>query len=65
MNAQPVGEPLPGETVVNVYNEVEAQGTRWYMIGINQWVERIKIRVMYPHSSPPDGVDNGDRKSVV
>jgi hypothetical protein len=58
INAQPVGEPLVRETIVNVYDEVEAQGTRWYMIGINQWVERIKIRVMYPHSEPPEGVDN-------
>ncbi len=59
INAQPVGDPLPRETVVNVYDEVEAQGTRWYMIGINQWVDRTKIRVMYPHSNPPEGVDNG------
>jgi len=59
INAVPVGEPLARETVANVYDQVEAQGTTWYMIGIDQWVDRTKIRVVYPHSNPPEGVDNG------
>ncbi len=58
INAPTLGDPLYRETVVNVYDQVEAQNTTWYMIGINEWVDRTKIRVVSPRTKPPDGVDN-------
>jgi len=54
-----VNEQLIRETVVQVYDQVEAEGTTWYMIGLGKWVERRAIRVVNPAASVPDGVDNG------
>jgi len=59
INSATIGEPLNRESVVNVYDKLEAQGTTWYMIGMNQWVDRTKIRVLSPKSEAPEGVDNG------
>ena len=57
-NAEIVNEELTRETVVKVYDETEAEGTTWYLIGIGKWVERRAIRVVYPHTDAPEGVDN-------
>jgi hypothetical protein len=57
--AAPVNEELFRETEVQVYDQVEAEGTTWYMIGIGKWVERRAIRVVSPRLSPPEGVENG------
>ena len=58
-NAAIVNEQLTRNTVVKVYDEKEAEGTKWYMIGIGKWVERRAIRVVYPNTDAPEGVDNG------
>ena len=58
-NAPIVNETIVSETVVQVYDQVEAEGTTWYMIGFGKWVERRAIRVVYPRLTPPDGVNNG------
>lgn len=50
---------LVRNTIVKVYDTVEAEGTTWYMIGIGKWVDRRAIRVIYPHTDPPEGVENG------
>jgi len=55
--APEVGEVLPPEISVQVYDIIEADGTQWYMIGIDQWVERLKIRVIKANPTPPEGVD--------
>jgi hypothetical protein len=57
-NALIVNEQLIRETVVQVYDQVEAEGTTWYMIGLGKWVERRVIRVVSPQLSPPEGIDN-------
>lgn len=49
---------LPRETVVPIYNVQEANGTDWYMVDLNQWVERHYIRPVDIHTTPPEGVDN-------
>ena len=54
-----VNEQLFRETVVQVYDQVEAEGTTWSMIGLGKWVERRYIRVVTPRLSPPEGVENG------
>jgi len=58
-NASIVNEQLIREAVVQVYNQVEAEGTTWYMIGLGKWVERRVIRVVSPRLSPPEGIENG------
>jgi len=57
--ATAVDEELTRNTVVKVYDQTEAEGTTWYLIGIGRWVERKAIRVIYPHTDAPEGVENG------
>jgi hypothetical protein len=57
--AQVVNEPLARDTVVQVYDRVEAEGTTWYMIGFGKWVDRTKIRVVSHNPVTPEGVENG------
>lgn len=54
-----VGETLAYETVVPVYDVVEADGTKWYMIGPDSWVERRWMRMLEIHQPAPEGVTNG------
>ena len=51
-----VNEQLVAKTVVQVYDQVEAEGTTWYMIGLGKWMERRYIRVVSPRLSPPEGI---------
>jgi hypothetical protein len=57
-NAALTGKSLPRETVVQVYDMVNQDGTDWYMIGWNEWVERRQIRQFHVNLVPPEGVDN-------
>jgi hypothetical protein len=50
------GKVLQRETVVQIYNVIEGQGTNWYMIGLNDWVERRFIRQLVIRPTPPQGV---------
>lgn len=52
------GKTLNREAVVQIYDKVEKDGTDWYMIGLNEWVDRQKIRQFVVNTTPPDGVDN-------
>ncbi|MDO9086559.1 MAG: L,D-transpeptidase [Anaerolineaceae bacterium] len=52
------GKTLYRENIVQIYDIVNADGTDWYMIGIDEWVERRKIRQFVINPIPPDGVDN-------
>jgi hypothetical protein len=54
-----VNKTLPAQSVVQIYDEVQAEGTTWYMIGFGEWVDRRYIRAVYPRLTQPDGVDNG------
>lgn len=49
---------LPRATVVQVYDVVEVNNTEWFMIGLNEWVERRYIRRVVVDTTPPAGVDN-------
>ena len=49
---------LTREMVVQVYDQVEAEKTTWYMVGLGQWVDQRYIRVVDIHSPKPEGVDN-------
>jgi lipoprotein-anchoring transpeptidase ErfK/SrfK len=52
------GRELQRETRVPIYQIVEAEGYQWYMIGVNQWVNRLELRQFVPNTTPPEGVTN-------
>ena len=43
---------------VYVYDTAQVDGTDWYMIDANEWVEKKFISVVTPDVTPPQGVDN-------
>lgn len=57
-SAENTGRILYRENIVQIYDVVEADGVNWYMIGIDEWVERRRIRQFVVNTTPPDGVDN-------
>jgi hypothetical protein len=59
-NAPEVGETLYRESVIQIYDVVQAEGMEWYMIGPDQWVSRLDARRVQVDTTPPEGV-TGDR----
>ena len=57
--AEAVNEELVRNTIVQVYDQTEAEGSTWYMIGIGKWVEARALKVIDPKQTAPDGVENG------
>jgi hypothetical protein len=57
-NAPQVGENLPREKVMQIFDVQEIAGGKWYMVGIDQWLERRYIRQLVPNTTPPEGVTN-------
>lgn len=55
-----VGPLLMKESVIQIYDVVEADGYEWYMIGENQWVPWLKARKVDVNTTPPEGI-TGDR----
>ncbi|MBI9043872.1 MAG: L,D-transpeptidase [Anaerolineaceae bacterium] len=55
-NAVELNETFYRETVVPVYDIQEIDGYKWYMIGINQWVDRRNIRVLNVNTDTPQGI---------
>ena len=49
---------LPRETIIQVFDVVEAEGTEWCMIGLNKWVDRYYVRQVIVNTTPPEGVTN-------
>lgn len=49
---------LARETVIQIYDRVKADGTQWYQIGVNEWVEYRYARQLRVDTTPPEGVDN-------
>lgn len=43
-------------TLVQVYDQREADGATWYMIGPDLWVEQRWVGLVFPHQAPPEGV---------
>ncbi len=58
-NSPTTGRTLYREALVQIYDKTEMDGTDWYMIGLNEWIERRKIRQFVVNPVAPDGVDNG------
>ena len=49
---------LPRETIIQVFDVVDAEDTQWFMIGLNKWVDRYYVRQVDVNTTPPEGVDN-------
>ena len=54
--AQTTGKTYYRENLIQVFNTVEAEGYTWYQIGINEWVNNLKVRVIFLNTMPPEGV---------
>lgn len=55
--ATPAAEQVFREDLVQIYDVAQADGTEYYMIGINRWVQRRYIRELVVDTTPPEGVD--------
>ena len=47
------------EDVVQIFDKQASADQLYYMIGLNQWVERRYIRELSVNTTPPEGVTNG------
>ncbi len=45
--------------IVQVYSAQKIEGTEWYLIGPDEWVEGRLVAAVFPNTNPPDGVTNG------
>ena len=45
--------------IVQIYNTREADGLKWHLIGPDEWIEARLIGVVFPSTTPPEGVNNG------
>lgn len=48
---------LKREDIIQVYNQVEAEGVIWYQIAPDKWVDSTKAKIVNFNPIPPDGVD--------
>ncbi len=48
---------LNREDLVQIYDRQNSGGTDWYMVGLNEWVERRYIRQFNLNATRPEGVD--------
>jgi hypothetical protein len=53
------GDTLVQGTLVRIYDQKQANGTTWYMIGLDEWLERRYVHELSVDTTPPPGVDNG------
>lgn len=63
-NAPEIGDIIAQNTVVQIYDIVEAEGVEWYMIGQGTWVPSQKARRVRVDTTPPAGV-TGNRWIAV
>ena len=52
-----VGDTLARETPVQIYQLKTANGTDWYQIGPDAWMERRYVRQVRINTAPPKGVE--------
>ena len=57
-NAPKTGKTLYRENVVPIYAVQSTNNTDWFMIGVDEWVERRYIRQVVVNPTPPEGVTN-------
>lgn len=52
-------EYYPWYEPVEVFDQQEVEGTTWYMVGINQWVEETKLGLVFPVMERPEEIPAG------
>ncbi len=58
VSAESTGRKLFREDVVQIYDVQTVDGVDWFMIGLDEWVDRRKVRQFTVNPAPPEGVDN-------
>ncbi|MBN2499834.1 MAG: L,D-transpeptidase, partial [Anaerolineales bacterium] len=58
-NAAYTGKQYDRWEMVQVYEIKQVEDFNWYLIGPDEWVDERYIGVIYPNTTPPEGVDNG------
>jgi hypothetical protein len=53
------GRSLARFDIIQVYESREVDGVNWYMIGPDEWIEGRFAALVYPTSTPPEGVTTG------
>jgi lipoprotein-anchoring transpeptidase ErfK/SrfK len=59
-NAPEVGNVIYRETVIQIYEVVQAEDMEWYRVGPEQWIPRQDARRIQVNTTPPAGI-TGDR----
>lgn len=63
----PGGKPDPkaplyrGYDPVEVFDSQDVNGTTWFLVGVNQWIEQKKVGLVFPTAELPEGVPVGDK----
>jgi len=47
------------DQVVQVYETREVDGLIWYKVGPDLWFEARQLHLVFPNTTPPEGVENG------
>ena len=59
LGGQTTGHQLSRLDVVPVFDSQWIDDTEWFLVGINEWVEKKFIAPVIPNPTPPEGVTNG------
>ena len=46
-------------SILQVFDVQQDGDLKWYMVGPDQWLSSLQMRLVYPMSEPPEGVENG------
>jgi len=59
LSSNSVVHSLSRYNFVQIYSAENVEGSEWYLIGPNEWVEGRLVAGVFPTTRPPDGVTNG------
>lgn len=59
LGGQTTGNQLSRLDVVPIFDSQWIDDSEWFLIGINEWVEKKFIAPVFPNPTPPEGVTNG------
>jgi hypothetical protein len=59
MPSNPVARKLYRYNFVQIYSVQNVEGSEWYLIGLDEWVEGRNVAGVFPTTRPPEGVING------
>jgi hypothetical protein len=59
LGGQTTGHKLNRLDVVTIFDSQWIEDNEWFLIGVNEWVEKKFIAPVIPNPTPPEGVTNG------